>query len=107
MCYLARKLTAVIFGCQLAKKAYRDVDAKLFDKYVEEKAGPVIGALEQNMYVGMFDWSASYHITGRRVVLVNYFHSFITEISYFLQFSIIQLALFMFAAACLYCTRAH
>jgi len=36
----------------------------LFDKYVEEKAGPVIGALEQNMYVGMFDWSAIYHVTG-------------------------------------------
>jgi len=36
----------------------------LFDKYVEEKAGPVIGALEQDMYVGMFDWSANYNVTG-------------------------------------------
>lgn len=61
---LVRTLAAVICGFQLARKAYRDVDAKLFDKYVEEKAGPVIGALEQNMYVGMFDWSASYHVTG-------------------------------------------
>ena len=50
--------------CQLSRKAYRDVDAKLFGKYVEEKAGPVIGALEQNMYIGMFDWSASYPVTG-------------------------------------------
>ena len=54
----------VICCCQLARKAYRDVDARLFDKYVEEKAGPVIGTLEQNMYVGMFDWSATYHVTG-------------------------------------------
>ena len=58
-------LQLFMVGCQLARKAYRDVDAKLFDKYVEEKAGPVIGALEQNMYVGMFDWSTTYHVTGK------------------------------------------
>jgi len=75
---LTRKLSSVVCGCQLAKKAYRDVDAKLFDKYVEEKAGPVIGALEQNMYVGMFDWSASYHVTGRRVVLINVFFNILS-----------------------------
>ena len=60
-----REITALFCCCQLARKAYRDVDARLFDKYVEEKAGPVIGALEQDMYVGMFDWSANYNVTGQ------------------------------------------
>jgi len=55
---------ALFCCCQLARKAYRDVDARLFDKYVEEKAGPVIGSLEQDMYIGMFDWSANYNVTG-------------------------------------------
>jgi len=62
--YTEMKCALCVCGCQLARNAYRDVDARLFDKYVEEKAGPVIGALEQNMYVGMFDWSATYHVTG-------------------------------------------
>ena len=63
MCKFDRNICNA-YCCQLARKAYRDVDARLFDKYVEEKAGPVIGALEQNMYVGMFDWSSTYHVTG-------------------------------------------
>jgi exocyst complex component 2 len=50
----------------LSKKAYVDVDKQLFDRYIEEKANPLIGALEQNMYKGMFDWSACYPLTGVR-----------------------------------------
>ena len=64
MYVILTEITPLFCCCQLARNAYRDVDARLFDKYVEEKAGPVIGALEQNMYVGMFDWSATYHVTG-------------------------------------------
>ena len=49
---------------QLSKRAYVDVDKRLFEKYIEEKANPLIGALEQNMYIGMFDWSTCYPLTG-------------------------------------------
>jgi len=35
----------------------------------------VVGTLEQNMYVGMFDWSASYHVTGTGVAAINYYFS--------------------------------
>jgi len=57
----------LVVHCQLARKAYHDVDTRLFEKYIEEKSGPVVGALEQNMYVGAFDWSSTYHVTGARL----------------------------------------
>jgi len=73
--------------CQLARKAYRDVDARLFDKYVEEKAGPVIGALEQNMYVGMFDWSATYQVTGMSTDVLAFVFNVLTLKSSFKHFT--------------------
>ena len=33
------------------------MDEQLFNSYIEEKANPIVGALEQNMYTGKFDWS--------------------------------------------------
>ena len=42
---------------QMATRCYHSLDARLFDNYIEEKANPIIGALEQNMYAGKFDWA--------------------------------------------------
>ena len=47
-----------------ADRRFRNLDICLFDKYTEEKAGPVIGVLEQNMYQGKFDWAACPKPTG-------------------------------------------
>ena len=44
---------------------YKNLDIRLFDKYIEEKAGPVIGVLEQNMYQGKFDWASCPQPTGK------------------------------------------
>ncbi|KAK2166794.1 hypothetical protein LSH36_35g06011 [Paralvinella palmiformis] len=45
---------------------FKNLDIRLFDKYIEEKAGPVIGVLEQNMYQGKFDWASCPQPTGVR-----------------------------------------
>lgn len=37
--------------------SYQALDDRLFDMYIEEKANPIVGALEQNMYAGRFDWN--------------------------------------------------
>ncbi len=34
-----------------------ELDDKLFENFLEEKSNPVVGALEQNMYAGRFDWN--------------------------------------------------
>jgi exocyst complex component 2 len=45
-----------LFIFQSAQLAYHKLDDKLFDAYVEEKANPIIGVFEPNMYAGKFDW---------------------------------------------------
>ncbi|XP_064599052.1 exocyst complex component 2-like [Liolophura sinensis] len=40
-----------------AQDTYRALDNKLFEAYVEEKSNPIIGTMEQNMYLGQFDWN--------------------------------------------------
>ena len=40
------------------------MDSRLFSKYIDVKASPVIGALEQNMNIGMFDWATVYPLIG-------------------------------------------
>ncbi|GAB1601968.1 exocyst complex component 2-like isoform X1 [Argonauta hians] len=42
---------------QLAKTKYQDLDYRLFEAYIEEKSNPIVGAMEQNMYRGNFDWN--------------------------------------------------
>ncbi|XP_064641021.1 exocyst complex component 2-like isoform X2 [Lineus longissimus] len=49
-----------------AQLAYQKLDDKLFDAYVEEKANPIIGVLEPNMYAGKFDWKNCSKPTGVR-----------------------------------------
>jgi exocyst complex component 2 len=51
---------------QVAQGAYRKVDEQLFRKYIEVKSNPIIGALEQNMFVGSFDWTQCPPPTGVR-----------------------------------------
>ncbi|KAL5021978.1 hypothetical protein ScPMuIL_001133 [Solemya velum] len=41
---------------QSAQENYQTLDAKFFEAYIEEKSNPIVGALEQNMYRGKFDW---------------------------------------------------
>ncbi len=49
---------------QAAVWHYKNLDIQLFDSYIEEKANPVIGRLEQSMYQGKFEWSGSPRPTG-------------------------------------------
>lgn len=39
-----------------AQDAFSELDAKLFEAYVEEKSNPILGTMEHNMYRGGFDW---------------------------------------------------
>lgn len=41
---------------QAVLERYKELDDKLFDAYIEEKSNPIVGAIEQNMYRGRFDW---------------------------------------------------
>lgn len=54
----------VALDVQKAQIAYHEVDGSLFAKYIEEKANPIIGVLEQNMYIGKFDWAQCSAPTG-------------------------------------------
>ncbi|KAG1704402.1 Exocyst complex component 2 [Nymphon striatum] len=36
---------------------YHSLDQKVFEAYIEKKCDPIIGAIEQNIYVGKFDWN--------------------------------------------------
>lgn len=49
-----------------AQDSYHSLDEELFSLYIEEKANPIIGVLEQNMYAGKFDWSQCSTPTGVR-----------------------------------------
>ncbi|XP_029647749.1 exocyst complex component 2-like isoform X1 [Octopus sinensis] len=44
-------------GLQIAQAKYLELDNKLFEAYIEEKSNPIVGAMEQNMYRGSFDWN--------------------------------------------------
>jgi len=44
---------------QFAEESFDELDAKLFDQYVELKVEPIVGQLEQSMYTGQFDWSTA------------------------------------------------
>ncbi|XP_013403813.1 exocyst complex component 2 isoform X2 [Lingula anatina] len=54
---------------QEAISAFQEVDEKLFEAYVEEKSNPIIGALEQNMYAGRFNWDECLKPVGVRSYL--------------------------------------
>lgn len=41
---------------QTTRERYEELDSKLFEAYIEEKSNPIVGAIEQNMYRGRFDW---------------------------------------------------
>lgn len=45
-----------LFLFQTAQDAFSELDAKLFEAYVEEKSNPILGMMEHNMYRGGFDW---------------------------------------------------
>ena len=51
---------------QAAVNCYEALDERLFVNYIEEKANPIIGSLEQNMYTGRFDWSQCPRPTGEQ-----------------------------------------
>ena len=46
-----------------------ELDANLFEKYIEEKASAIVGCLEQNMYAGNFEWNDCLQSTGN-----DYYH---------------------------------
>ena len=46
-------------------QCYEALDERLFVNYIEEKANPIIGSLEQNMYTGRFDWGRCLRPTGK------------------------------------------
>lgn len=41
-----------------------DLDDSLFEAYVEEKSNPIVGAIEQNVYKGGFQWKTCKKPTG-------------------------------------------
>jgi len=51
---------------QVCESVFAELDTKLFEQYCEEKANPIIGALEDNMYAGRFDWNDCLTSTGVR-----------------------------------------
>ncbi|XP_048748841.2 exocyst complex component 2-like isoform X2 [Ostrea edulis] len=53
-------------GYQAARDTYEDLDDSLFEAYVEEKSNPIVGAIEQNMYRGGFEWKTCKKPTGVR-----------------------------------------
>ncbi|XP_078337720.1 exocyst complex component 2-like isoform X2 [Crassostrea virginica] len=63
-------------GYQVAKDTYEDLDDSLFEAYVEEKSNPIVGAIEQNMYKGGFEWKTCKKPTGVR----NYIKEMIMRI---------------------------
>lgn len=67
--YLVIHSTLVAFGVQKAQIAYHEMDGNLFAKYIEEKANPIIGVLEQNMYIGKFDWAQCSAPTGNDIIV--------------------------------------
>lgn len=51
---------------QVAKDTYEDLDDSLFEAYVEEKSNPIVGAIEQNVYKGGFQWKTCKKPTGKQ-----------------------------------------
>jgi len=45
-------------GLQKVTDVLADLEQKLFEAYMEEKADPILGIVEMSMYQGRFDWSA-------------------------------------------------
>jgi hypothetical protein len=71
-------------------KTYREVDARLFAKYIDIKASPVIGALEQNMNIGMFDWATVYPVIGLfNLQIAVYCYCKVMDFRHSLQYSIV------------------
>lgn len=62
--YIVVYAMLVALDVQKAQIAYHEVDGSLFAKYIEEKANPIIGVLEQNMYIRKFDWAQCSAPTG-------------------------------------------
>ncbi|XP_037078502.1 exocyst complex component 2-like [Pollicipes pollicipes] len=44
-------------GLQKVTDVLSDLEQKLFEAYMEEKADPILGIVEMSMYQGRFDWS--------------------------------------------------
>lgn len=44
---------------QFAEESFDELEGTLFDQYIELKVEPILGGLEQKMYVGEFDWCTS------------------------------------------------
>lgn len=61
---------------RVAKDTYEDLDDSLFEAYVEEKSNPIVGAIEQNVYKGGFQWKTCKKPTGVR----NYIKDMIMKI---------------------------
>ncbi|XP_056132025.1 exocyst complex component 2 isoform X2 [Lampris incognitus] len=51
---------------RLSVEAVRELDAKLFDAYIERKSDPIVGSLEPGIYAGYFDWRDCQTPTGVR-----------------------------------------
>ncbi|XP_076469821.1 exocyst complex component 2-like [Babylonia areolata] len=43
-------------AAEAAQSTYRVLDERLFDRYIEQKSDPIIGAMEPCMYRGNFSW---------------------------------------------------
>lgn len=53
----------------VGQEAFRNfelLDKFLFDTYIEAKYDPIVGAIEQGIYAGHFDWSMCSHLYGVR-----------------------------------------
>lgn len=61
----------VFFFTKSAQQTYVDLDAKLFEAYIEEKTNPIVGGIEQNMYSGNFDWNDCHSLTGKETYSRN------------------------------------
>ncbi|XP_032833331.2 exocyst complex component 2 [Petromyzon marinus] len=59
-------LPAVASVLQFGQRAVAELDEKLFDEFLEQKADPIVGALEPGMYAGYFDWNECLSPTGVR-----------------------------------------
>ncbi|XP_014664273.1 PREDICTED: exocyst complex component 2-like isoform X2 [Priapulus caudatus] len=45
---------------EAVKLRFEDLNTKLISAYVERRADPIVGAIEQNMYIGHFSWTESF-----------------------------------------------
>lgn len=54
---------------QAAQETYSALDNRLFLSYIEQKADPILGIMEVNMYKGGFNWKTWKNPTGVRKYL--------------------------------------